>query len=286
MIQFLGREFVIPPVNELLQTSLDIFVVAFLVYQFFMIIRGRRAAQVLNGIWVLLVVYLVSVWLHLELLRTILLRLAPYTALAIIVMFQSEIRRLLARIGRSRVLGFKSSFERREVTDEILLALQYLSQKKTGALIVIERDTGLRTFIESGVAMDSLVSRDLLITIFENRGPLHDGAAIIQGGRIAASACFLPLTTNPGAVGKLGTRHRAAIGVTEETDCLAILVSEESGKISVAAFGELERGVTLERVEQRINRHAAGIREELEFGSSSDETSKVERKVPVTEGRT
>ncbi len=286
MIQLLGREFVIPPVNELLQTSLDIFVVAFLVYQFFMIIRGRRAAQVLNGIWVLLVVYLVSVWLHLELLRTILLRLAPYTALAIIVMFQSEIRRLLARIGRSRVLGFKSSFERREVTDEILLALQYLSQKKTGALIVIERDTGLRTFIESGVAMDSLVSRDLLITIFENRGPLHDGAAIIQGGRIAASACFLPLTTNPGAVGKLGTRHRAAIGVTEETDCLAILVSEESGKISVAAFGELERGVTLERVEQRINRHAAGIREELEFGSSSDETSKVERKVPVTEGRT
>jgi diadenylate cyclase len=285
MIQFLGREFVIPPVNELLQTSLDIFVVAFLVYQFFMIIRGRRAAQVLNGIWVLLVVYLVSVWLHLELLRTILLRLAPYTALAIIVMFQSEIRRLLARIGRSRVLGFKSSFERREVTDEILLALQYLSQKKTGALIVIERDTGLRTFIESGVAMDSLVSRDLLITIFENRGPLHDGAAIIQGGRIAASACFLPLTTNPGAVGKLGTRHRAAIGVTEETDCLAILVSEESGKISVAAFGELEHGVTLERVEQRINRHAAGIREELEFGSSSDETSKVERKVPVTEGR-
>lgn len=285
MMQFFGREIVIPPVNEILQIALDIFVVAFLVYQFFMIIRGRRAAQVLNGIWVLLVVYLVSIWLHLELLRTILLRLAPYTALAIIVMFQSEIRRLLARIGRSRVLGFKSSFERREVTDEILLALQYLSQKKTGALIVIERDTGLRTFIESGVAMDSLVSRDLLITIFENRGPLHDGAAIIQGGRIAAAACFLPLTTNPGAVGKLGTRHRAAIGVTEETDCLAILVSEESGKISVAAFGELERGVTLERVEQRINRHAAGIRENFEDGPAGEESAKVERKVPVTEGR-
>lgn len=285
MMQLFGREFVLPPVNEMLQVALDIFVVAFLVYQFFMIIRGRRAAQVLNGIWVLLVVYLISVWLHLELLRTILLRLAPYTALAIIVMFQSEIRRLLARIGRSRALGFKSSFERREVNDEILLALQYLSQKKVGALIIIERDTGLRTFIESGVAMDSLVSRDLLITIFENRGPLHDGAAIIQGGRIAAAACFLPLTTNPGAVGKLGTRHRAAIGVTEETDCLAILVSEESGKISVAAFGELERGVTLERVEQRINRHAAGIREELDEEASRLPAQPERNKIPVTEAR-
>ncbi len=281
MIQFFGREILIPPVSELLLIAADIFVVSFLVYQFFMIIRGRRAAQVLNGIWVLLIVYLISVWMHLELLRTILLRLAPYTALAIIVMFQSEIRRLLARIGRSRALGFKSSFERREVTDEILLALSYLSQHKTGALIVIERDTGLRTFIESGVAMDSLVSRDLLITIFENRGPLHDGAAIIQGGRIAAGACFLPLTTNPGAVGKLGTRHRAAIGVTEETDCLALLVSEETGKISVASFGELEKGVTLERAEERINQHAAGHRSD----QAADSNGPAEQNAPVTEAR-
>lgn len=279
MIQIFGRELALPPAGTLLMTAVDIAVVAFLVYQFFMIIRGRRAAQVLSGIWVLIIIYLISVWLHLELLRTILSRLAPYTALAIIVMFQSEIRRLLARIGRSRVLGFRNSFERREVTDELLLALQYLSQNKTGALIVIERDTGLRTFIESGVAMDSLVSRDLLITIFENRGPLHDGAAILQGGRIAAAACFLPLTTNPGVLGKLGTRHRAAIGITEETDCLALLVSEETGKISVAAFGELERGVTLERAEERINRHAAGHRE------SSAPPEPEERKVPVTEAR-
>jgi diadenylate cyclase len=281
MIRIFGREFVPPEWHELLLTAVDIFVVAFLVYQFFMIIRGRRAAQVLNGIWVLVIVYLLSIWLHLELLRTILMRLAPYTAIAILVMFQSEIRRLLARIGRSRALGFRSSFERREVTDEILLALQYLSQHKTGALIVIERDTGLRTFIESGVSMDSLVSRDLLITIFENRGPLHDGAVILQSGRIAAAACFLPLTTNPGAVGKLGTRHRAAIGITEETDCLALLVSEETGKISVAAFGELEKGVSLERAEERINRHAAGIREEIEAMPEA----RPERKIPVTESR-
>jgi diadenylate cyclase len=280
MTQLFGREWQLPPVGNLFLTAVDIFIVAFLIYQFLMIVRGRRAAQVLSGIWVLVVVYLVSVWLHLELLRTILLRLAPYTAFAIIVMFQSEIRRLLARIGRSRLLGFKNSFERREVTDEILLAISYLAQHKTGALIVLERDTGLRTFIESGVSMDANVSRDLLITIFENRGPLHDGAAIIQGGRIAAGACFLPLTTNPGVIGKLGTRHRAAIGITEETDCLALIVSEETGKISIAAFGELERGVSLERVEERITRHTSGQSESF---AHDEEPS--ERKVPVTEGR-
>ena len=279
MIHLFGREWVISPVSELLLSAVDILAVAFLIYQFLMIIRGRRAAQVLSGLWVLAIVYLISVWLHLELLRTILLRVAPYTAFAIIVMFQSEIRRLLARIGRSRLLGFKNSFERREVADELMLAIAYLAQHKTGALIVLERDTGLRTFVESGVAMDAKVSRDLLITIFENRGPLHDGAAIIQGDRIAAGACFLPLTTNPGVLGKLGTRHRAAIGVTEEADCLALIVSEETGKISIAAFGELERGVTLERVEERITRHTSGKRD------TGPEEEPAERKIPVTEGR-
>lgn len=234
----------------------DILLVAFLIYQFLMIIRGRRAAHILTGLWILAVVYFGSVFLRLDLLRRVLEALAPYTAFAVIVMFQSEIRRLLARIGRSRILGFKSSFERREVTDELVLALQYLSAKKTGALIVLERDIGLRTFIESGVALDATVSRDLLIAIFETGGPLHDGAVIIQGQRIAAAACFLPLATNPALMGRLGTRHRAALGVTEETDCIALIVSEETGQISVAAFGEIERDVTTARVEERLALHA------------------------------
>src|SRR5579863_8608411 len=153
----------------------DISLVAFLIYQFLMIIRGRRAANVLTGLWILAIVYFGSVFLHLDLLRRVLETLAPYTAFAVIVMFQSEIRRLLARIGRSRILGFRSSFERREVTDELVLALQYLSSRKTGALIVLERDIGLRTFVESGVSLDATVSRDLLIAIFETGGPLHDG---------------------------------------------------------------------------------------------------------------
>ena len=234
----------------------DILLVAFLVYQFLMIIRGRRAAHILSGLWILAVTYFASVFLHLDLLRRVLETLAPYTAFAVIVMFQSEIRRLLARIGRSRILGFRSSFERREITDELVLALQYLSAKKTGALIVLERDIGLRTFVESGVMLDAAVSRDLLIAIFETGGPLHDGAVIVQGGRLAAAACFLPLATTPGLVGKMGTRHRAALGVTEETDCIALIVSEETGQLSVAAFGELERDVTTARAEERLALHA------------------------------
>ena len=234
----------------------DVLLVAFLIYQFLMIIRGRRAAHILTGLWMLAVVYFGSVFLRLELLRRVLETLAPYTAFAVIVMFQSEIRRLLARIGRSRILGFRSSFEHREVTDELVLALQYLSAQKTGALIVLERDIGLRTFVESGVALDASISRDLLIAVFETGGPLHDGAVIIQSGRVAAAACFLPLATNPALMSKMGTRHRAALGVTEETDCIALIVSEETGQISVAAFGELERDVTTARVEERLALHS------------------------------
>ncbi len=160
---------------------------------------GAAAARapILTGIGVLLVMYLAAVWAHLDLLRSVLAGLAPYSAFALIVMFQSEIRRLLSRIGRFRWLGLEGQLERREIADEIMLAVQALIDSRTGALIVIERDIGLRTFVESGVALDAVVSRDLLCSIFERGGALHDGAVIIQGDRVAAAACFLPLTTNP-----------------------------------------------------------------------------------------
>jgi diadenylate cyclase len=179
----------------------------------------------------------------------------PYTALALIVLFQSEIRRTLARIGRRRFLGFGGSLQRRESTDDILLALSRLSQQNTGALIVLERDTGLRTFIESGVTLNSNLSRDLLLCIFQPGGALHDGAVVVQGDRIAAAACFLPLSMNPVLARKLDTRHRAAIGITEEADCLALVVSEETGRVSVAAFGELESGLSINQVAERIAKH-------------------------------
>src|SRR5579884_3553673 len=182
-----------PAMPKITITSvIDILAVAVLIYNFFLMVRGRRAAHVLSGIWVLLVAYLIAVWAHLELLRTVLAAMAPYTAIALIVMFQSELRRMLARIGRSRWLGLGGQLERREVADEIILALQQLVEMKAGALVVIERDIGLRTFTESGVALDAAVSRDLLCAIFHQGGALHDGAVIIQGDRVAAAACFLP----------------------------------------------------------------------------------------------
>lgn len=233
-------------------SAIDILVVAILIYQLLLIVRGRRAAYVLSGLWVVTVVYLIAISAHLELLRSVLAAMAPYAPIALIVMFQSELRRLLARIGRSRWLGLGGQLERRGVVDEILLAVEQMSELKMGALIVVERDIGLRTFIESGVALNANVSRDLLCAIFQPGGALHDGAVILQGEQIAAAACFLPLTMNPGMLRKHGTRHRAAIGVTEETDCLAIVVSEENGHVSMAARGDLEADVGMDRVRERL----------------------------------
>ncbi len=247
----------LPVIPKLTVTAvIDILAVAFLIYQFIMIVRGRRAAHILTGLFILVLVYAVAVWARLDLLRSVLATLAPYTGFALIVMFQSEIRRLLARIGRRPIIGLGGRLQRREVIGEILLALQYMAQRRIGALIVIERDIGLRTFAESGVTLDAQLSRDLLCSIFEPGGALHDGAALVLGDRVVAAACFLPLTMNPTLLRQLGTRHRAAIGITEETDCLSLVVSEETGRISVAAFGEIELDVNLKRVEERLATHA------------------------------
>src|SRR5271156_1188874 len=240
----------LPPLT--ITAALDIVIVAILVYQFLLIIRGRRAVHVLLGLCVLGLIYAAALWAKLELLHTILATLAPYTAIALIVMFQAELRRALARLGRRPFLGV-SQLERRELSQEVVLAVGRLSQTKVGALIVIERKIGLRTFIESGVSLDAQVSRDLLCSIFHPGGTLHDGAVIIQGDRISAAACFLPLTTNPLLVTELGTRHRAALGISEESDCITIVVSEETGKVSVAVFGEIELDVPLERVERLLS---------------------------------
>jgi diadenylate cyclase len=241
--------------NLSLTGAIDILVVAFVVYQALMVVRGTRAGHILIGILTMVSIYALALWAGLEALRSLLSFIVPYLGLAIIVLFQSEIRRTLARIGRKNWFGLRKGFRAPESTSEILLALERFAQDKTGALIVLERDIGLRTFIESGVRLEAYISRDLLLTIFETGLPLHDGAVILQKERVAAAACFLPLTTNPVLSRTLGTRHRAAIGITEETDCLSLVVSEETGRISLAAFGELIQGLSLNEVEGRINRH-------------------------------
>lgn len=284
MPQFLFQLIPSPPKLTLMGV-VDILVVAFLIYELILIVRGTRAAHILAGILTLIVIFNLSLWLRLDLLHSILSYAMPYMAVAVIVLFQSEIRRTLARIGRKRFFG--RAFRRRESTEEILLALNKLSNEKTGALIVIERDIGLRTFIESGVRLDAHLSRDLLLSIFRKDGALHDGAVIVQKDRISAAACFLPLSMNPALSSKLGTRHRAAIGITEETDCLAVIVSEENGRISIAAFGEIELDLSPEKVGERITRHfggsrrswrlAAGDKEEMRVPHDASQIQKVSR---------
>jgi len=245
---------VLPSLPKVHLTAIvDILAVAFLIYQLLMIVRGTRAGHILIGILATVMVYGVALWTGLEALRSLLSYIVPYTAIAVIILFQSEIRRTLARIGRKRWLG--RGFRRPESVDEILLALSRCSQNKSGALIVLERDIGLRTFVESGVRLDAEISADLLLSIFHPGGALHDGAVIIQRERIGSAACFLPLTTNPAVPANLGTRHRAAIGITEESDCLSLVVSEETGDISIASFGEIHRRLSLRELDERVNSH-------------------------------
>lgn len=244
---------------------LDILLVAYLIYQLLLVVRGTRAAHILIGLLVLAGLYYVSRVAGLETLHSIMANLIPYSMLAVIVLFQSEIRRTLGRLGRRPFLR-TSRLSHLGSYDDLLLAVAHLSQSRIGALIVLEGDTGLRTFIESGVALDARLSYDLLLTIFHPGGPLHDGAVIVQQDRIAAAACFLPVTTNPALASQLGTRHRAAIGVSEESDCFAIVVSEQDGRISLASGGNIELGVTAEQLRQRLLRsvgRAAARREAL-----------------------
>ena len=250
----LSRFFSLLPTLDL-TGALDIVLVAFVVYQALMVVRGTRAGHILIGILTMVSIYGIATWAGLEALRSLLSFIVPYIGLAIIVLFQSEIRRTLAKIGRKNWFGLAKGFRAPEALSEILMAVEHFSAEKTGALIVLERDIGLRTFVESGVRLEALISRDILLSIFQPGLPLHDGAVIIQKDLIAAAACFLPLTTSPALSRQLGTRHRAAIGITEETDCLSLVVSEETGRISIATFGELTQGLAPADVVDRINRH-------------------------------
>jgi diadenylate cyclase len=229
----------------------DIVLVAILIYQLLSLIRGTRAAPMLLGLAVLALAFYFARLGELRTLNWLLSTLLPYVVFALIVVFQSEIRHALANLG-SRISFARSSNAAADVYDDIVLAANLFSQNQTGALIVIEREIGLRTYIESGVPLDARLSYDLLATLFRPSAPLHDGAAIVQHDRIAAAACFLPLSMNPVLSTQLGTRHRAGIGITEETDAVAVIVSEETGAISLAVKGNIERDLTVERLRERL----------------------------------
>jgi diadenylate cyclase len=231
-------------------SAIDILLAAAIIYQILALVKGTRASLMLLGVFALAVAFYVSRLSDLATVNWLISTLLPYAAFALIVVFAPEIRQVLARLGRKIALTRGSATA--EAYDDIVLAANLFSQNQTGALIVIEREIGLRTYIESGVLLDAQLSYDLLATIFRPSAPLHDGAAIIQGDRIAAAACFLPLSMNPVLSTQLGTRHRAGIGVTEETDAIAVIVSEETGGISLAVGGAIERDLTVDQLRDRL----------------------------------
>lgn len=233
----------------------DIALVFLLVYALLRLIRGTRAAPMAAGIGGLALLYWTAAHYDLATLEFILRPAPVYVGVAIIVLFQSEIRQALISFGtRVRMpflLRHRGQFGE-GVYDEIVLAATTLASTKTGALIVIERGVNLRNVIEGGVKMDAELSYDLLVTIFNPATPLHDGAVVIRGHRVAAAACFLPLTLNPLLSKDLGTRHRAAIGITEDTDAVAVVVSEETGLISFVQAGQIRRGLDGTRLRAAI----------------------------------
>ena len=233
---------------------LDIAIVSFLIYELLLLIRGTRAVQMAVGGGFLIGLFFLSRWLHLETVNWVIRNLAGYVVFAVIVLFQSDIRRALAHFGRAPFFRYfaRTLEDEEDVVEELVVASTSLAARRIGAIIVFEREIGLRNYIEGGIPLDATVTYDLLASIFQPGSPLHDGAVIIQGERIAAAACFLPLSVNPRLSKDLGTRHRAALGLTEENDALAIVVSEETGSISLVTGGGIERGVTADRMRTRL----------------------------------
>ena len=232
----------------------DILVVSLIIYEVLALIRGTRAVQMaVGGSVLLLVLFYTSRWGRLETVNFLIRNFAGYIVVAVIVLFQADIRRALAHLGRAPFFRYFAKPESAEESiEELIVAVSMLSAQRTGAIVAIERQIGLRNYIEGGIPLDAVLTYDLLLSIFQLASPLHDGAVIVQNDRVAAAACFLPLTVNPRLSKELGSRHRAAIGLTEENDAVAIVVSEETGLISIVVDGQIERGLDADTLRSRL----------------------------------
>ncbi len=232
---------------------IDIAVVAYFLYRIYLMLKNTRAATLVKGLLVLVLFMLISRWLNLHVISWLLEKSMTVIMVALPVVFQPELRRALEQIGRGRLFNKGSELDEQEM-EEMLNAVAnatvIMSRRKEGALMVFERETGLEERIETGVAVDGLISDSLLLNIFEKDTPLHDGAVIIRGKRIVAASCLLPLTENRNLSQELGTRHRAAIGISEQSDAVVLVVSEETGAVSIARNGELMRYLTADDVKE------------------------------------
>jgi diadenylate cyclase len=235
---------------------LDIIFVAILLYYFLLLIKGTRAVQILQGVGVLLILLLLSYYLRLQTIYWLLHYSLYGIVVALPIVFQPELRRALGFLGRGG--GLKTAFEKinkeelSRIINEISWTAGVLSQKKIGALIVLERETGLREFAETGTKVNGEISSKLILSIFNTKSPLHDGAVLIKGNKVIAASCYLPLSENVGASsGKsYGTRHRAALGLTEQTDAIVVVCSEETGNISIARHGKFTKNLTEENLKK------------------------------------
>lgn len=231
--------------NEWIKDIIDISIVSYIIYKLILLVRGTRAVQLVKGIIVLISVWAISTWFNLYTLKWLMNQMFPFGVMTVLIIFQPELRRALEQLGRGKLFS-RSSVVERDIGDriaEIIKAVNYMSKRKIGALIVFERSTGLSDYVESGIKMESLVSSELLINIFIPNTPLHDGAVIIRANQIMAAGCYLPLSENPFISKELGTRHRAAIGITEVCDAVSIIVSEETGQVSLAVGGMIVRDI-------------------------------------------
>lgn len=242
---------------ELLVNVIDILLVWFVVYKLITLIKGTKAVQLLKGIFFIVIAYLITQALNLETLGWIMQQVLNWGFLAIIIIFQPEMRRALEQLGRGKLFSsstLNEESERNRLIEAMVKSVSYMAKRRIGALISIERETGLSEYIETGISMNSDITSELLINLFIPNTPLHDGAVIIQRNRIAAAACYLPLSESPFISKELGTRHRAALGISEVTDAITVIVSEETGAISLTANGDLHRNLSLEDFEAKLRR--------------------------------
>jgi diadenylate cyclase len=236
------------------QDGLDILILAVVLYNLILLLRGTRAIQMLLGLGVLLAVSFAAGRIGLHAVNWVLQNLLGAAVLVVVILFQPELRRALANMGQTPLLRFFDPIKEERVLQECVRATQSLAAKRVGALIVLERETELRAYVDGGVGFDARVSRELLFSIFLPASPVHDGAVLIQGNRLSQAGCFLPLSQNVGLPKELGTRHRAALGLSEETDAAVVVVSEETGAVSLAVGGKLLRGLDAAQLQAELER--------------------------------
>ncbi|MFC5602000.1 diadenylate cyclase CdaA [Sporosarcina koreensis] len=253
---------------EILKNIVDVLLVWFVFYKLITIIKGTKAVQLLKGIFVILFARIFTEYLGLDTLKWMLDQVLMFGFLAIIILFQPEIRRALEQLGRGRLFA-RSAMQEEEERDRMIEAftksVSYMAKRRIGALISIERETGLSEYIETGTPLNSIVTSELLINIFIPNTPLHDGAVILQKNRIAAAGCYLPLSENPFISKELGTRHRAALGISEVTDAITVVVSEETGAVSITANGDINRNLSMDEFEMQLR--------QIWFGAETETSS-------------